>query len=122
MANAIFSGTAPLVQTSLILSGRGGGQKGGNRMSVTLRPAMYLVVISVVALLALNVITPKLEARRRRMEAANETAVNTQQTIAGEKSRPVSYAHCFCRDDEEELLPAASQSTAARSEKWAMNT
>ena len=120
IANAIFSGTAPLVQTTLALSKKGRGGK--------LRPALYLVAIAGVALLALLVLAPMFETRRRRMLAkgvvaisgssrgstAGENAVSVANVVAVPVRKGYGLCSCLADDDMEELLPQPAGDTPTK--------
>ena len=82
VAHAIFSGTAPIVQTALVLSSpRIAAQSSSQDVSLRphlsayylrndgrLRPAFYMVLVSIISLLALTFGVPYCEKKRKVIE------------------------------------------------------
>ena len=82
VAHAIFSGTAPIVQTALVLSSPGIAAQSSSqdpslhphlsayylRNDGRLRPAFYMVLVSIISLLALTFGVPYCEKKRKIIE------------------------------------------------------
>lgn len=75
IANGMFSGTAPLVQTSLVLSGE-------NRTLSRVRPALYLVAVSCWALVGLLLVAPWAITRQKRLLEVTNKRKSSEQTTS----------------------------------------
>jgi hypothetical protein len=94
----MFSGTAPIVQTALVLSSPGiAAQSGGPRtlhpmlsshyllFDGRLRPAYYMILVSIVSFLALSFGAPYCERRRRQREETRCTEAAIEAAFGDER-------------------------------------
>jgi hypothetical protein len=125
VAHAMFSGTAPIVQTALVLSSpdiaaQSGGQQTLHPMlnpyyllhDGRLRPAYYMILVSIVSFLALSFGAPYCERRRRQREETRCTEAAIEAAFGDER-----IPNCFSLSQSK--LPSADHSC---DESYAVNS
>lgn len=95
IANAIFSGTAPLVQTSLVMS-RSTPEEG------RLLPAYYLTAVSLMSLVGLGLVYPCVTRRQRHLQSSAEDCPGGAKGMELSSVHGPLYSMCVCLEDTED--------------------